>query len=99
MVWNLLALLFLVTVVTATDRSLFLRLCSDGECPPGWRNIDGDCAMFVSGWDRAAGVQEGDGGVHGVRSGWGGLCQASQCAGLPGQEGDTVRVRQKKQGN
>ena len=55
--------------------------------------------MFVSGWDRAAGVQEGDGGVHGVRSGWGGLCQASQCAGLPGQEGDTVRVRQKKQGN
>ena len=52
--WNSLALFFLVTVVTATDPSLFLRLCSEGECPPGWRNIDGDCAMFVSGWDRAA---------------------------------------------
>ena len=45
--------LLLVTVVTATDPLLFQRLCSDGECPPGWRNIDGDCAMFVSGWDEA----------------------------------------------
>ena len=51
---NIPVLMFLVPMVTATDPSLFQRLFFEQLCPPGWRNIDGDCAMFVSGWDRAA---------------------------------------------
>ena len=29
------------------------RLCSSGECPTGWRNVEGDCVLFMSGWDEA----------------------------------------------
>ena len=28
----------------------FARLCSSGECPTDWKNIDGDCFMFA-GWE------------------------------------------------
>merc|ERR1711988_270774 len=46
-----------LVVVAATDPRDFSRLCSspapDGECPAGWRNVDGDCLKFMSGWDQA----------------------------------------------
>ena len=46
-----------LVVVAATDPHDFSRLCSSpapgGECPAGWRNVDGDCLKFMSGWDQA----------------------------------------------
>merc|ERR1719411_2303727 len=27
------------------------RLCNDGKCPAGWRDVEGDCVMFMSGWE------------------------------------------------
>ena len=45
-----------LVVVAATDPHDFSRLCSSpapgGECPAGWKNVDGDCIMFA-GWDKA----------------------------------------------
>ena len=26
-------------------------LCGGGECPAGWMNVEGDCVMFMSGWE------------------------------------------------
>ena len=46
-----------LVVVAATDPRDFSRLCSSpapgGECPAGWRNVGGDCIMFMSGWNQA----------------------------------------------
>ena len=46
-----------LVVVAATDPHDFSRLCSSpapgGECPAGWRNVGGDCIMFMSSWDQA----------------------------------------------
>ena len=36
-----------------TDPWAFDRLCTRDECPSDWRNIDGDCVLFMSGWDEA----------------------------------------------
>ena len=45
-----------LVVVAATDPHDFSKLCSSpapgGECPAGWKNVDGDCIMFA-GWDQA----------------------------------------------
>ena len=48
---HLLALLGLA--MADTDPRDFARLCSSDECPAGWRNIEGDCVLFMSGWDEA----------------------------------------------
>ena len=26
-------------------------LCGGGDCPAGWMNVEGDCVMFMSGWE------------------------------------------------
>ena len=36
-----------------TDPMDFARLCTSGECPAGWREVEGDCVLFMSGWDEA----------------------------------------------
>ena len=36
-----------------TDPRDFDRLCTRDECPSDWRNINGDCVLFMSGWDEA----------------------------------------------
>ena len=46
-----LALLGLATA--KTNPRDFASLCSSDECPAGWRNIEGDCVLFMSGWDEA----------------------------------------------
>ena len=48
---HLLALLGLA--MADTDPWAFDRLCTRDECPSDWRNIDGDCILFMSGWDEA----------------------------------------------
>ena len=31
------------------------RLCgSGGECPAGWRTVEGDCLLFMSGWEEGS---------------------------------------------
>ena len=40
----LLAMLGLATAHTS-------RLCGSGECPAGWRKVETDCVMFMSGWE------------------------------------------------
>ena len=45
---HLLALLGLA--MADTNPMDFARLCSSGECPTDWKNIDGDCFMFA-GWE------------------------------------------------
>ena len=42
--------LSLVTVVglAMADTS---PLCGGGDCPAGWMNVEGDCVMFMSGWE------------------------------------------------
>ena len=41
-----------------TDPRDFARLCSSGECPAGWREVEGDCVLFMSGWDEARAREE-----------------------------------------
>ena len=45
-----------LVVVAATEPHDFSKLCSSpapgGECPTGWKNVDGDCIKFA-GWDQA----------------------------------------------
>ena len=49
----------LVGLATAqTDPRDFARLCSSGECPAGWREVEGDCVLFMSGWDEARAREE-----------------------------------------
>ena len=45
------ALLGLATA--RTDPKEFASLCTTGECPAGWRLVEGDCVKFMSGWDEA----------------------------------------------
>ena len=47
----LFALLGLATA--KTNPRDFADLCTSGECPAGWREMDGDCVLFMSGWDKA----------------------------------------------
>ena len=38
-----------------TDPRDFARLCgSGGECPAGWRTVEGDCLLFMSGWEEGS---------------------------------------------
>ena len=53
---HLLALLGLA--MADTDPRDFDRLCTSGECPAGWREVDGDCVLFMSGWDEARAREE-----------------------------------------
>ena len=46
---HLLALLGLV--MADTHPRDFGRLCSTGECPDNWRNVDGNCVLFMFGWE------------------------------------------------
>ena len=49
----------LVGLATAqTDPRDFDSLCSSGECPAGWREVEGDCVLFMSGWDEARAREE-----------------------------------------
>ena len=41
-----------------TDPRDFGRLCTSGECPTGWREVEGDCVLFMSGWDEARAREE-----------------------------------------
>ena len=34
-----------------TDPRDFASLCSTGECPDNWRNVDGNCVLFMFGWE------------------------------------------------
>ena len=52
----LLALLGLA--MADTDPRDFARLCSDNECPAGWMKVEGDCVMFMSGWDEVRAEEE-----------------------------------------
>ena len=52
----MLALLGLATA--KTNPRDFADLCTSGECPAGWREIDGDCVLFMSGWDKARAMEE-----------------------------------------
>ena len=29
----------------------FARLCSTGECPVNWKNVDGNCVLFMFDWE------------------------------------------------
>ena len=46
---HLLALLGLA--MADTDPRDFASLCSTGECPDNWRNVDGNCVLFMFGWE------------------------------------------------
>ena len=50
------ALLGLATA--KTNPRDFADLCTSGECPAGWREVDGDCVLFMSGWDEARAREE-----------------------------------------
>ena len=52
----LLALLGLA--MAKTNPRDFARLCTDNECPAGWRFVDGDCVKFMSGWDEVRAREE-----------------------------------------
>ena len=52
----LLALLGLA--MAKTNPRDFADLCTSGECPAGWREVDGDCVLFMSGWDEARAREE-----------------------------------------
>ena len=41
-----------------TDPRDFAHLCSSGKCPAGWREVEGDCVLFMSGWDKARAMEE-----------------------------------------
>ena len=53
---HLLALLGLV--MAKTNPRDFANLCTTGECPAGWRLVEGDCVLFMSGWDEARAREE-----------------------------------------
>ena len=56
---KLLHLLALVGLATAkTNPRDFASLCTDNECPAGWRLVEGDCIKFMSGWDGARAREE-----------------------------------------
>ena len=44
--------------IADTDPMDFARLCTSGECPAGWREVEGDCVLFMSGWDEARAREE-----------------------------------------
>ena len=48
--------LCLLTVLglAMADRS---HLCGGGQCPAGWRNIEGDCVMFMSRWQEVSPIR------------------------------------------
>ena len=52
----LFALLGLATA--KTNPRDFADLCTSGKCPAGWREVDGDCVLFMSGWDEARAREE-----------------------------------------
>ena len=55
----LLHLLVLLGLAAAkTDPKDFASLCTTGECPAGWRLVEGDCVLFMSGWDEARAREE-----------------------------------------
>ena len=56
---KLLLLMALLGLATAkTNPRDFARLCTDNECPAGWRLVDGDCVKFMSGWDEVRAREE-----------------------------------------
>ena len=50
---RLLLLVQLGLAMAKTDPGDFARLCETGQCPEDWRNVDGNCVLFMSGWDKA----------------------------------------------